>query len=317
MNRPPPHPDNPTHSDPRHNNPTHSEAPEPTVPGPIPTASAPTAFTPPPLACDAHCHVFGPADRFPFAPDRAYTPPDSGADGLAALHGRLCLERAVLVQASCHGLDNSAMVDAIVGADGRYAGVAMLDDTFTDREIDELHAHQVRGVRFNFVAHLGGRPDLDVVRSTIDRIAPLGWHVVLHFDAVDFARYGALLDAMPVPYVIDHMARVPAADGVEQAPFQALLERFASDERCWVKISCAERLTAGKVAPYDDVIPFANALIDCASHRVLWGTDWPHPNLRNMPDEGHLVDLLAAFAPDESIRHKILVDNPAVLYDFS
>ena len=298
-------------------NPPHTEPIVPSVPGPIPEASRPIAFTPPPLACDAHCHVFGPAERFPFAPGRAYTPPDSGVDDFVRLQNRLGLSRAVFVQASCHGSDNSAMVDAIRVGDGRFAGVAMIDPSFTEADLDELHEHQVRGIRFNFVAHLGGAPDLDEFWELVRRVAVRDWHIVLHFDAADFATYRDVLDAMPVPYVIDHMARVPARDGVEQEPFQRLLERMATDERCWVKISCAERLTDGKVSPFDDVVPFAQALIAAAPDRVLWGTDWPHPNVEQMPDEGELLDLLAAFAPDEAVRNRILVDNPQVLYTFS
>jgi len=298
-------------------NPPHEFPLERTVPGPIPEASAPSTVRPPPLSCDAHCHIFGPADRFAFSPARAYTPPDSGINDFERLQRRLGLERAVFVQASCHGLDNSAMVDAIRGGGGRFAGVAMIDGSFTDTELADLHEHQVRGIRFNFVAHLGGAPDLDEFWSLIHRIAPLGWHVVLHLDAKDFGMYSDLLDAMPVPYIIDHMARVPAADGLDQEPFQRLLERMATDDRCWVKISCAERLTEGRVAPYDDVVPLARAHVDCAPDRLLWGTDWPHPNLKVMPDEGRLLDLLAEFAPDEAVRNQILVDNPQVLYDFT
>jgi predicted TIM-barrel fold metal-dependent hydrolase len=268
------------------------------------------------LACDAHCHVFGPADRFPFSPTRSYTPPDSGIDDFERLQERLGLTRAVFVQASCHGTDNAAMIDAIQRGDGRYAGVAMIDDSFTDADLAHLHDNRVRGIRFNFVAHLGGAPDLDRFWRLVRRVEPLGWHVVLHFDAKDLPSHAGLLDALPVPYVIDHMARVPAEDGVDQEPFQQLLSLVADDDRCWVKISCAERLTAGKVAPFDDVIPFARALIAAAPDRILWGTDWPHPNMATMPDEGHLVDLLASFVPDEAIRNRILVSNPETLYDF-
>ncbi len=298
-------------------NPPHNFPLERTVPAPRPQATAPRRFTPPELACDAHCHVFGPAEQFPFSPARTYTPPDSGIDAFEALQGRLGLSRAVFVQASCHGVDNSAMVDAIQRGGGRFAGVAMIDDTFTDDDLRYLHDNQVRGIRFNFVAHLGGAPNLDMFWRLTDRVAALGWHVVLHFDAKDLPAYSALLDSMPVPYVIDHMARVPAADGIEQVAFQHLLALMDKDERCWVKISCAERLTEGRVAPFDDVVPFARALIACAPDRILWGTDWPHPNLAVMPDEGQLVDLLADFVPHEATRNRILVANPQALYDFS
>ena len=288
---------------------------ERTIPAPHPNPHPPHTFTPPPSACDAHCHVFGPAARFPFAPDRAYTPPDSGIDAFERLQHRLGLSRAVFVQASCHGTDNAAMVDAIEHGNGRYAGVAMIDESFSPADIGRLHDAGVRGTRFNFVAHLGGAPELDVFWRLVDRVQPFGWHVVLHFDAKDLPQYAELLDRMPCPYVIDHMARVPVSGGVGQEPFQQLLE-LMRDQRCWVKISGAERLTADGPPPYDDVVPFARALIAAAPDRVLWGTDWPHPNVRHMPDDGDLVDLLALFAPDEELRTRILVHNPEALYDF-
>ena len=289
---------------------------ERTIPPPHPDPHPPGAFTPPPGACDAHCHVFGPADRFPFSPGRSYTPPDAGIDDLARLRRRLGLSRAVLVQASCHGTDNAALADALRRGRGRYAGVAMIDDATSDGELEELHECGVRGTRVNFVAHLGGAPDLAAFERTVARVAPRGWHVVLHFDAADLPTYADLLDGLPCPYVIDHMARVDAAAGLDQEPFQALL-RLMDDERCWVKVSGAERLTAAGAPPYDDVVPFARALIDAAPDRILWGTDWPHPNVRHMPDDGDLLDLLADFAPDEATRDRILVDNPARLHQFT
>ena len=298
-------------------NPPHTDVVVPTVAGPNPAASRPTRFTPPPLACDAHCHVFGPSSKFPFSPRRTYSPPDSGIDHFEHLQERLGLSRAVFVQASCHGTDNAAMVDAIQRGQGRYAGVAMIDDSFDDDDLHYLHENRVRGIRFNFVAHLGGAPELETFWQLVRRVEPLGWHIVLHFDAKDLPAYDELLDQMPVPYLIDHMARVPAVDGVDQEPFQHLLNLMRTDERCWVKISCAERLTEGKMAPFDDVIPFAQALVDAAPDRVLWGTDWPHPNMATMPDEGALLDLLARYVPNETTRNQILVDNPQRLYDFS
>lgn len=288
---------------------------ERTIPAPHADPHPPRAYTPPPNACDAHCHVFGPADRFPFSPTRAYTPPDSGIDKFEVLQDRLGLSRAVFVQASCHGTDNAAMVDALQKGAGRYAGVAMIDESFSESDIGALHDAGVRGTRFNFVAHLGGAPDLDVFWRLVERVVPFGWHIVLHFDAKDLAGYADLLDRMPTPYVIDHMARVDAAAGVDQEAFQYLL-KVMEDERAWVKVSGAERLTADGPPPYDDVVPYAQALIAAAPDRVLWGTDWPHPNVRSMPDDGDLVDVLADYAPDEATRNRILVDNPARLYDF-
>jgi 2-pyrone-4,6-dicarboxylate lactonase len=289
--------------------------PTPTIPPPHPAPHAPTTFTPPALACDAHCHIFGPAHRFPFAEDRTYTPPDAGFERFIALQQRLGLSRAVFVQATCHGTDNSAMVDAIRRGGGRFAGVAMIDESFTDGDIGALHDAGVRGTRFNFVAHLGGAPDLEAFWRIVHRVTPFGWNVVLHFDATDLPNHAELLDRMPVPYIIDHMARVDARAGLDQEPFRHLLS-LLDDERAWVKISGAERLTAGGQPPYDDVVPFARALVAVAPERVLWGTDWPHPNVRHVPDDGDLVDLLAAIAPDDETRRRILVTNPERLYDF-
>lgn len=291
-------------------------SPTPNIPPPHPDPHPPATFTPPPNACDAHCHVFGPAAKFPFAAQRAYTPPDSGVEKFMQLQERLGLSRAVFVQASCHATDNAAMLDALARGAGRYAGVAMIDESFSDRELGALHDAGVRGARFNFVSHLGGAPDLDAFWRIVERVLPFRWHIVLHFDATDLASYADLLDRMPCPFIIDHMARVSTTGGAEQEPFQALLE-LMTDERAWVKLSGAERISATGRPPYDDVVPFATELINVAPERVLWGTDWPHPNVRHVPDDGDLVDLITAFAPDEATRTKILVTNPETLYDFS
>jgi 2-pyrone-4,6-dicarboxylate lactonase len=282
-----------------------------TIAAPDPNPIKPK-FAAPPGACDAHCHVFGPADRFPYAPERRYTPPDAPKEKLAALHRHLGLERAVLVQASCHGKDNRAMLDAIATSDGRWRGVAMVGKDVSDRELEALHAGGVRGVRFNFVQHLGGAPDLDAVNRVLARIAPLGWHVVLHLDAEDIAAYRGFLDGLRLPFVIDHMGRVEAGHGVGQRPFRLLLELMANP-LAWVKVSGAERVSSAG-PPFQDAVPFAAALIDAAPDRVLWGTDFPHPNVTWMPNDGGLVDLFPLFSADEAVRRKVLVDNPARLY---
>lgn len=271
-------------------------------------------WTPPPMACDAHCHVFGPADRFPYSPDRSYTPPDAGFDRLSALHRHLGLTRAVLVQASCHGSDNSGMLDAIARSQGAYRGVAMVGPGVTDEQLRTLHAGGVRGIRFNFVHHLGGAPDMGFFHEALARIAPLGWHVVLHFDAEDIPEHRALLDALPVPFIIDHMGRVKAGEGLAQPAFVQLLDLMRRNPKAWVKVSGPERIsTAG--APFEDAMPYARALAEAAPDRVLWGTDFPHPNItRDMPDDGWLVDLFAKTFPDPAMQQRILVDNPARLY---
>jgi len=269
-------------------------------------------YVPPPGACDAHCHVFGPGERFPYAPNRTYTPPDAPKEMLAALHKFLGFSRAVLVQASCHGIDNSAMLDAIAASDNTIRGVAMVGGHVTDAELERLHAGGARGARFNFVAHLGGAPDLKVVENVAARIAPLGWHLQLHLDAEDIHTYRDFLNRLRVPFIIDHMGRVQAQHGLDQQPFKLLLD-LMKNELAWIKVSGPERISA-KGKPYHDAIPFARALIDAAPDRVLWGTDFPHPNVKAMPNDGELVDLFATMCDDEGLRRKILIDNPTRLY---
>jgi 2-pyrone-4,6-dicarboxylate lactonase len=264
-------------------------------------------------ACDAHCHVFGPAADFPFAPERTYTPVDAPWATLAALHDKLGLARTVLVQASCHGTDNAAMLDAIARSGGICRGVGMVARDVSDGELHRLHDGGVRGIRFNFVTHLGKDADTGAVQELTARIAPLGWHAVVHFEADRLEALAPFLKTLPVPMVIDHMGRPDAARGVGQPPFGMLLE-LMEDARFWVKVSGAERITkAGP--PYDDAVPFARELVARFEDRVLWGTDWPHPNIsRDMPDDGALVDLLAQIAPTEILLQKLLVSNPARLY---
>lgn len=208
------------------------------------------------------------------------------------------------------------MVDALVRGGGRFAGVAMIDDSHREADLEHMHDAGVRGIRFNFVGHLGGAPDIDLFWRLVARVAPHAWHVELHFDAASLADHLSLFEDLPVPFIIDHMARVRAADGTEQEPFQLLLEILSENSNAWVKISGAERITR-EGPPYGDVVPFARELIETAPDRVLWGTDWPHPNVRRMPDDGDLVDLVADFVPDEKTRDRILVENPTRLYDFS
>jgi 2-pyrone-4,6-dicarboxylate lactonase len=288
----------------------------------IPTCKAPDPnthkpkFRPPPGACDAHCHIFGPGDKYPYAPDRSYTPPDAPLERFRELQAILGLERAVLVNASCHGSDNRVVLDAIAASGGRYRGVANSDDSFTDRDFELLHAGGCRGVRFNFVKHLGGMPDMGEFQRTIERIRPLGWHVDLHFDAGDLVEHAQLLDALPVPFLIDHMGRVPTKAGLGQEPFRRLLELARHNERCWVKVSGAERISSAG-PPFTDAVPFAQALIEAAPERILWGTDWPHPNIsKHMPNDGDLVDLVPLYMPDAALQRKVLVDNPHRLYGF-
>jgi 2-pyrone-4,6-dicarboxylate lactonase len=268
----------------------------------------------PPGTCDAHCHVFGPAGRFPYAPERSYTPPDAPVENLRSLHRHLGISRAVIVHASCHGTDMAVTLDAIASSNGSYRGVACVDAAVTDRQLQDLHAGGIRGIRFNFVKHLGGVPDIDVFHRLVARIKPMGWHVVLHFDADDILMQQDLLRRIEVPFIIDHMGRVKAADGLEQRPFQSLLALYRDNPLAWVKVCGSERVSAGK-RPFRDAVPFARALIAEDSRRILWGTDWPHPNItKDMPNDGELVDLFAEICPDPALQRRILVDNPGRMY---
>jgi 2-pyrone-4,6-dicarboxylate lactonase len=269
-------------------------------------------FKLPPLACDAHCHVFGPAAKFPYAPGRRYTPQDAPKEMLRALHDHLGVSRAVIVQASCHGTDNAAMLDCIASDPSRYRGVAMVDDNFTDQDFERLNAGGVRGVRFNFVRHLGGAPDMGVFARVLDRIKGRGWHVVLHIDAPDIISLSDMIRKLPLPFVIDHMGRVPASAGVDQPPLRALIE-LSRLENCWIKVSGAERIS---MPPYAAAVPIALALVQAAPERVLWGTDFPHPNATHETDEADLVDLVPQYAQEALVQKRLLVDNPARLYGF-
>jgi predicted TIM-barrel fold metal-dependent hydrolase len=267
----------------------------------------------PPEATDAHCHVFGPSERFPYAPNRRYTPEDAPKEMLRALHDHLGIDRAVIVQASCHGTDNAAMLNCIASDPKRYRGVAIVDDGFSDADYDRLHAGGVRGVRFNFVKHLGGAPDMAVFQRVIDRIKDRGWHVVLHLDAPDIVPLAPMMRALPLPFVVDHMGRVPASAGVDQPGLRALIE-LARLENCWIKVCGAERIS---MPPYAAAVPIARALVDASPTRVLWGTDFPHPNATHETDEADLVDLVPQFASDPLAQKRLLVDNPAKLYGFT
>jgi 2-pyrone-4,6-dicarboxylate lactonase len=280
---------------------------------PDPNPVKPTLVLPP-GACDAHCHVFGPADKFPYAADRSYTPPDAPVESLRKLHGRLGISRAVIVHASCHGTEMDVTLDAISSSKGSYRGVACVEDSVTDRELMRLHEGGIRGIRFNFVKHLGGVPDLAVFYRLLARIKPLRWHIVLHFDADDILAHRELLGRIDVPFIIDHMGRVKAAEGLEQRPFQSLLDLFRTNPLAWIKVCGAERVSSG-ARPFRDAVPFAQALIAVDSGRILWGTDWPHPNItKDMPNDGELVDLFGEICPDAALRARILVDNPTRMY---
>jgi len=287
---------------------------KPTIPGPDPDTRTPK-FKLPALACDAHTHIFGPGDKYPYAPGRPYTPPDAPLEDFRALHKKLGIGRAVIVNASVHGTDNRVALDAIAVSNGTFRAVANIDDTITERGLRELHEGDFRGCRFNFVRHLGGVPDMAAFHRIVAMVAPLGWHIDLHFDAIDLPEYAEMLVKLPVRYTIDHMGRVKASDGLDQLPFRTLIDLMNRDENCWVKVCGCERVSSGG-PPFHDAVPFARRIVETAPDRVIWGTDWPHPNVKAMPNDGDLIDLIPLFAPEPELQQKILVDNPARLFEF-
>ncbi len=273
-------------------------------------------------AVDAHCHVFGPGAEFPYAPQRKYTPCDASADQLFALRDHLGFSKNVIVQATCHGADNSAMVDAVRRAGGKARGVATVKRDVTPEELQELHEAGVRGVRFNFVKRLVDAVPTDALAEIVEKIAPLGWHVVIYFEAEDLPDLYDFFSSIKTDVVVDHMGRPDVSQDVDGPEFGLFLKFMRENPNVWCKVTCPERLTVsgppaldGEQNAYTDVVPFARRVVEEFPDRVLWGTDWPHPNLKShMPDDGLLVDHIPLIAPTAELQHKLLVDNPNRLY---
>ncbi len=283
-------------------------------------------FRLPPGSVDAHCHVFGPGEQFPFAPERKYTPCDASKAQLFALRDHLGFARNVIVQATCHGADNRALVDACIAAQGKARGVATVRRSISDDELQALHDAGVRGVRFNFVKRLVDFTPKDELLEIANRIQRLGWHVVIYFEAVDLPELWDFFSALPTTVVVDHMGRPDVGLSVDGPQF-ALFEKFMREHaNVWSKVSCPERLSVtgpralngeqvAGLPSYRDVVPFARRIVEQFADRVLWGTDWPHPNLKDhMPDDGLLVDFIPHIAPTAELQRKLLVTNPMRLY---
>ena len=269
----------------------------------------------PPGAVDAHCHVFGPGDSFPYAPERKYTPCDAPAAKLFELRDFLGFERNVIVQATCHGADNRALVDALMRANGRARGIATVRADVSDAELLALDAAGVRGVRFNFVKRLVDTTPREVLAAIAARIAPLGWHVVIYFEATELPELYDFFTTLPTTVVVDHMGRPDVAQSVDGPEFGLFMRLMREHPNFWSKVSCPERLSKSGSPYYDDVVPFAQRLVAAFPERVLWGTDWPHPNLKShMPDDGKLVDVIPRIAPTLELQRALLVDNPHHLY---
>jgi 2-pyrone-4,6-dicarboxylate lactonase len=273
-------------------------------------------FILPAKACDAHCHVFGPASQFPYAAERKYTPHDAPKEQLFALHKHLGFERSVLVQASCHGTDNSAMIDMLEAGEGRYRGVAVVGDDLSKADVQRMHEAGVRGIRFNFVRRLVDIKPAAFYRRMAELIAPFGWHIIVYFESQELEDIYSLLMDLPTPLAIDHMGRPDVSLGLSHPNFLRICELVENRPDTWVKVGCLERMTR-REPPYEDVIPFARKVVEQFPERVLWGTDWPHPNMKShMPDDGALVDTIPLIATTDALQQKLLVDNPARLYGF-
>ncbi|MES2531552.1 MAG: amidohydrolase family protein [Pseudomonadota bacterium] len=269
-------------------------------------------FVPPPLSCDSHVHVFGPATQFPYAEGRGFTPVDAPKESLFALHRTLGIDRCVIVQSAVHGMDNRVVEDAIASGAGRYLGVALVPASVPDAELVRLAAAGFRGVRFNFMRHLPGTPVDDVIALT-RRLAPLGMHLQVHFESSLVHTVGAALARSAVPVVIDHMGRVDAALGPDHEDFAALC-RLMANPLFRVKVSGVDRIATAGTYPLG--VDLARRLVASFADRCLWGTDWPHPNHTHIPDDAALVELLPEIAPDAALRAMLLVDNPAAFYRF-
>jgi len=289
---------------------------------PLNTVEQPV-FALPAGACDSHAHVFGPFARFPLAEDRSYTPDEFPGDAFIGHLDRLGLSRGVLVTGSASGTDNGAVLDALSRYPNRLRGVVVPQADTTDAELDRWHAAGIRGVRVNLFKRDGhavyrNGVGIEVLEALAPRIGGRGWHAQIWIHAPDLIELAPRLLRLRLPLVIDHMGRMAASRGVDDPGFH-LLCRMLADGTAWTKISGADRNT-GMGPPYADIDLFAMALLRANADRVVWGSDWPHINYfeaREMPDDGALINLLARWLPDESQRNRVLVDNPAALYDFA
>jgi len=279
-----------------------------------PNPSSPE-FVPPAGAVDAHCHVFGPGDIFPYSPTRKYTPCDASKDQLWALRDHLGFTRNVIVQATCHGADNSALVDALNDSKGMARGVATVGQRISDSELDDLHTAGVRGVRFNFVKRLVDSLPQDELIEIAHRIKRLDWHVVIYFEAQDLAEFYNFFASLPTAVVVDHMGRPDVALDPSGDEFGLFLKLLDENRNFWTKVSCPDRLSQSGPPGYDDVVPYARKIVETFPDRVLWGTDWPHPNLKShTPDDGKLTDFIPRVASTPELQRKLLIDNPMRLY---
>ncbi|MEU5095392.1 amidohydrolase family protein [Streptomyces sp. NPDC020996] len=288
--------------------------PSPGCPPPHPAPRKP-ALVLPPGSCDAHCHVFGPAEVFPYATDRTFTPVDAPKEQLGALHNHLGLSRAVIVQSSCNGSDHRVLLDALASGGGRLRGVALIGERTTRGEIEELHRAGVRAFRLNFLPHLRTAPTREEIDSVLERVDGLDWAAEIHVSGRGVADHEHLIRSVPGRVVIDHLARVDITEGPGGTSLRSLRALVDTGD-VWLKVSGVDRISR-QGPPYADAVALAASLVAYAPERVLWGTDYPHVNIEGAaPDDGLLVDLLADIAPEPELLRRLMVDNPADLFGF-
>ncbi len=277
------------------------------------TPSTP-GWRPPAGAVDAHVHVFGPEARFPFSPKAKYHPEDATPEMLFALRDRLGFSRNVIVQASCHGTNNDATLDGIARSNGAARGVAVVAGDVGDAELERLHIGGIRAVRFNFLKRLVDDAPKDQFLATAERIARLGWHVVVYFEADLLDELTPFLAAIRTTVVVDHLGRPDIAQGPAGKDITAFKQLLDDHPHVWTKVSGAERLSV-QGAPFDDFVEVVRPIVERYPDRVLWGTDWPHPNMQDaIPDDGKLVDVVPRLAVTAEFQRKLLIDNPNRLY---
>ena len=294
-------------------NPAAAAIRAPTIPGPDPDTRQPK-FRLPPGACDCHAHVFGPQSRYPYLPNAGYIPPDALPGDYVRMLRTLGCERAVLVQPSVYGTDNTAMLDAMRSGVFSFRGVAVVDEHISDRELEDMHGAGVRGVRINLASATPGLT-LEQAPRLAPRLKALGWHLQFFVDIGRVSDIEERLGKLSIDIVIDHFGRVRAADGIDAPPFQTLL-RLLQRGNFWAKL-IGPYFLSDKTPGFPDVTPFARAVVAAAPDRVVWGTDWPHPSAHGLtPNDGELADMLPDWIPDETQRDKVLVANPARLYGF-
>ena len=269
---------------------------------------------PPPRSCDAQIHVFGDPERYPGRAGRLYDPPRASFEDSKQVHRALGIERVVIAQATPYGTDHRLLLDALRGQKN-CKGVAIIDDTVSDEELHALHDAGVRGARFNFAKFLNYAPDPESFRRSIARIQPLGWFAKVHGSAVELLENEHLLRPLTLPVLMDHLGGVDFSRDFTQSGCALILD-LLKNHGWWMMISNGDRWSK-QGPPWDDVIPFAQAFVEAAPDRTVWGTDWPHVRYRpKMPNDADLLELLYRAVPDPAQRHRILVDNPARLFDF-